>query len=42
MELVRLAPLYDAVTTVLFPGLEHDRMALKINDKDDRLRRAVP
>lgn len=39
-ETVRLAPLYDAVTTVVFPGLEHDRMALKINGKDDRLRRA--
>ena len=38
-ETVRLAPLYDAVTTVVFPGLEHDRMALKINGKDDRLRR---
>jgi serine/threonine-protein kinase HipA len=39
-ETVRLAPLYDAVTTLIFPGLEHDRMALKINGKDDRLRRA--
>src|SRR5690606_29140739 len=39
-ETVRLAPLYDAVTTVVFPGLEHDRMALKINGKDARLRRA--
>lgn len=39
-ETVRLAPLYDAVTTVVFPGLEHDRMALKINGKDNRLRRA--
>ena len=39
-ESVRLAPLYDAVTTVVFPGLEHDRMALKINGKDSRLRRA--
>ncbi|WP_047033097.1 HipA domain-containing protein [Hoeflea sp. IMCC20628] len=37
---VQLAPLYDAVTTVVFPGLEHDRMALKINGKDDRLRRS--
>ncbi|GAJ30671.1 type II toxin-antitoxin system HipA family toxin [Acidomonas methanolica] len=36
---VRLAPLYDAVTTQVFPGLERDRMALKINGKDDRLRR---
>jgi serine/threonine-protein kinase HipA len=37
-ETVRLAPLYDAVTTQVFPGLAHDRMALKINGKDDRLR----
>ncbi|MEQ8968430.1 MAG: HipA domain-containing protein [Azospirillaceae bacterium] len=37
---VRLAPLYDAVTTRVFPGLESDRMALKLNGKDDRLRRA--
>ncbi len=35
---VRMAPLYDAVTTRLFPGLKHDRMALKLNGKDDRLR----
>ncbi len=39
-ESVRLAPLYDAVTTQVFPGLEHDRMALKLNGKDNRLRRA--
>jgi serine/threonine-protein kinase HipA len=37
---VRMAPLYDAVTTVVFPGLQHDRMAMKLNGKDDRLRRA--
>lgn len=37
---VRLAPLYDAVTTRVFPGLERDRMALKLNGKDERLRRA--
>jgi serine/threonine-protein kinase HipA len=35
---VRMAPLYDAVTTRLFPGLTHDRMALKLNGKDNRLR----
>ena len=35
---VRMSPLYDAVTTRLFPGLKHDRMALKLNGKDDRLR----
>lgn len=34
---VRMAPLYDAVTTQVFPGLEHDHMALKLNGKDDRL-----
>jgi serine/threonine-protein kinase HipA len=34
---VRLAPLYDAVTTRVFPGLGGDRMALKLNGKDDRL-----
>lgn len=37
---VRIAPLYDAVTTRVFPRLERDRMALKMNGKDDRLRRA--
>lgn len=37
---VRLAPAYDALTTRVFPGLEHDRMALKIGGKDERLRRA--
>jgi serine/threonine-protein kinase HipA len=37
---VRMAPLYDAVTTRLFPNLKHDRMALKLNGKDDNLRRA--
>jgi len=37
---VRFAPVYDALTTRVFPGLEHDRMALKLNGKDERLRRA--
>jgi serine/threonine-protein kinase HipA len=36
---VRFAPLYDAVTTRVFPGLSHDRLALKLNGKDDRLGR---
>jgi len=36
---VRMAPLYDAVTTRVFPRLEKDHLALKINGKDDRLRR---
>lgn len=37
---VRIAPLYDAVTTRVFSRLEKDRMALKLNGKDDNLRRA--
>jgi serine/threonine-protein kinase HipA len=36
---IRFAPLYDAVTTRVFPGLGGDRMALKLNGKDDRLTR---
>jgi serine/threonine-protein kinase HipA len=36
---VRFAPLYDAVTTRVFPGLGGDRMALKLNGKDGRLTR---
>ena len=34
---VRFAPLYDAITTRVFPGLAGDRMALKLNGKDGRL-----
>ena len=37
---VRLAPLYDALTTRVFPGLKHDRIALKVNGKDNRLKRS--
>jgi serine/threonine-protein kinase HipA len=37
---IRMAPLYDAVTTRVFPNLKHDRMALKLNEKDDQLRRS--
>jgi serine/threonine-protein kinase HipA len=37
---VRLAPVYDALTTRVFPGLAHDRMALKLGGKNERLRRA--
>jgi serine/threonine-protein kinase HipA len=37
---VRMAPLYDAVTTRVFPSLKHDRMALKLSGKDDGLHRA--
>jgi serine/threonine-protein kinase HipA len=36
---VRMAPLYDAATTRAFPNLKHDRMALKLNGRDDNLRR---
>jgi serine/threonine-protein kinase HipA len=36
---VTLAPLYDSVTTRIYPGLAEDRMALKLNGKDDRLTR---
>ena len=36
---VRFAPLYDAITTRVLPGLGNDRMALKLNGKDDRLTR---
>jgi serine/threonine-protein kinase HipA len=36
---IRMAPLYDAVTTRVFPKLRNDHMALKLNGKDDRLRR---
>ena len=34
---VRLTPVYDVVTTRVFPKLAHDRMALKLNGKDDNL-----
>lgn len=37
---VRMAPLYDAVTTRVFPKLKHGRLALKLSGKDDNLRRA--
>jgi serine/threonine-protein kinase HipA len=36
---IRMSPLYDAVTTRVFPTLKRDRMALKLNGKDDRLGR---
>lgn len=39
-ESVRMAPLYDTLTTRVFPGLQHDHMALKLAGKDDRLRLA--
>ena len=37
---IRMAPLYDAVTTRVFPNLKHDRIALKLNGKNDNLHRA--
>jgi serine/threonine-protein kinase HipA len=36
---IRMAQLYDAVTTRVFPRLKRDRLAIKLNGKDDRLRR---
>jgi len=36
---VRLAPVYDAVTTRVFPNLENDLMALTLNGKQNRLTR---
>lgn len=37
---VRMAPLYDAVTTRIFPNMQNDHMALKISGKDERLKKA--
>ena len=37
---VRIAPVDDTLTTRVFPGLQHDAMALKVNGKAQRLRRA--
>jgi serine/threonine-protein kinase HipA len=37
---VPMAPLYEAVTTRVFPRLEKGRLALKLNGKDDKLDRA--
>lgn len=37
---VRLTPVYDTLTTRVFPGLAHDRMALKLRGRDERLQRA--
>ena len=34
---VRMAPVYDTVTTRIFPRLAHDRMALTLAGRDDRL-----
>jgi serine/threonine-protein kinase HipA len=31
---------YDAVTTRVFARLKHDRLALKLKEKDDNFRRA--
>jgi serine/threonine-protein kinase HipA len=35
---VRMAPMYDVVTTRVFPRLSRDHMALKLNGKDDNLK----
>ena len=37
---VRLSPLYDGVITRIFPQLGNDRVAIKLNGKDDHLRRS--
>lgn len=37
---VRMTPIYDPVTTVVFPGLKHDLLALKMCGKNNRLNRA--
>jgi serine/threonine-protein kinase HipA len=37
---IRMAPLYDAVTTRVFPHLKQDRLAVKVHGKDDKLRRS--
>ena len=36
---VRLAPVYDTVTTRIFPGLKNDVMALTLNGKRNKLRK---
>ena len=36
---VRLAPVYDTVTTGIFPGFENDSMALSVNGKRSKLRK---
>jgi len=36
---LRMAPLYDAVTTRVFPRFEKDHLALKLSGKDDNLDR---
>jgi serine/threonine-protein kinase HipA len=35
---VTMAPVYDALTTRVFPGLDNDHMALKLAGKDHRLK----
>lgn len=37
---VRLSPLYDGVITRIFPQFGNDRVAIKLNGKDDHLRRS--
>jgi serine/threonine-protein kinase HipA len=36
---VSMSPLYDAVSTVVFPGLKNDLLALKMNGKANRIQR---
>ncbi|MBO9657731.1 MAG: HipA domain-containing protein, partial [Chitinophagaceae bacterium] len=36
---IRMAPIYDLVSTVVFPRLKNDNMAIKLNGKANRIRR---
>ncbi|MDQ6482625.1 HipA domain-containing protein [Dyadobacter sp. LHD-138] len=36
---IRMAPIYDLVSTVVFPNLQNDTMAIKLNGKANRIKR---
>lgn len=36
---IRMAPIYDLVSTVVFPNLKNDTMAIKLNGKANRIKR---
>lgn len=36
---IRMAPIYDLVSTVIFPNLQNDTMAIKLNGKANRIKR---
>lgn len=38
-ESIRMAPIYDLVSTVVFPNLKNDTMAIKLNGKANRIKR---